>query len=72
VRLYLEKTHHKKRDGGVAQGVGPEFKPQYHKKKKREMKEFLCAWYWGLNSGPAHLLLELYLSPVFILYKSYL
>jgi hypothetical protein len=23
-----------KRAGGVAQGVGPEFKPQYHKKKK--------------------------------------
>jgi hypothetical protein len=24
----------KKGAGGVAQGVGPEFKPQYHKKKK--------------------------------------
>jgi hypothetical protein len=23
-----------KRAGGVAQGVGPEFKPQYHKKRK--------------------------------------
>jgi hypothetical protein len=23
-----------KRDGGVAQGIGPEFKLQYHKKKK--------------------------------------
>jgi hypothetical protein len=23
-----------KRAGGLAQGVGPEFKPQYHKKKK--------------------------------------
>jgi hypothetical protein len=32
----LEKTLHKKRAGGVAQGVGPEFKPQYHKKKKKE------------------------------------
>jgi hypothetical protein len=21
--------------GGVAQGVGPEFKPQYHKRKKK-------------------------------------
>jgi hypothetical protein len=29
---YLEKTHHKDRDDGVAQGVGPEFKPQYLKK----------------------------------------
>jgi hypothetical protein len=27
-RPYLEKTHHKKRAGEVAQGVGPEFKPQ--------------------------------------------
>jgi hypothetical protein len=30
VRPYLEKTHHgKKRAGGVAQCIGPEFKPQY-------------------------------------------
>jgi hypothetical protein len=31
----LKKINHKKRGraGGVAQGVGPEFKPQYHKKK---------------------------------------
>jgi hypothetical protein len=29
-----QKTYHKKRAGGVAQGVGPEFKPQYCKKKK--------------------------------------
>jgi hypothetical protein len=35
-RPYLEKTHHIKRSGRVAQGVGPEFKPQYHKKKKKE------------------------------------
>jgi hypothetical protein len=28
-RPYLKKTHHKKWAGGVAQGVGPEFKPQY-------------------------------------------
>jgi hypothetical protein len=25
-----------KRDDGVAQGIGPEFKPQYHKKKKKK------------------------------------
>jgi hypothetical protein len=25
----------KKRAGGLAQGTGPEFKPQYHKKKKK-------------------------------------
>jgi hypothetical protein len=29
----LKKNHHKKRAGGVAQGVGPEFKPQCHTKK---------------------------------------
>jgi hypothetical protein len=29
----------KLRTGGVAQGVGPECKPQYHKKKERERKE---------------------------------
>jgi hypothetical protein len=28
--------HHKKRTGGVAQVVGPDFEPQYHKKKKKE------------------------------------
>jgi hypothetical protein len=26
MRSYLEKTHHKKRAGGMAQGVGSEFK----------------------------------------------
>jgi hypothetical protein len=29
-----QKTFHKNRAGGMAQGEGPEFKPQYHKKKK--------------------------------------
>jgi hypothetical protein len=28
-RTYLEKNPSQKRAGGVAQGVGPEFKPQY-------------------------------------------
>jgi hypothetical protein len=27
---------HRKRAGGVAQGVGPEFKPQYFKKRKSQ------------------------------------
>jgi hypothetical protein len=35
-RHILKKTLHKKRAGGVAQGVGPEFKPQYGKKKKKK------------------------------------
>jgi hypothetical protein len=38
MRPYLKKTLHKKdRSGGVAQGEGPEFKPQYHKKKKKSI-----------------------------------
>jgi hypothetical protein len=32
VRPYLEKSSSQKRVGGVAKGVGPEFKPQYCKK----------------------------------------
>jgi hypothetical protein len=32
--LSRKKTH-QKRAGGVAQGVGPEFKPQYQKKLKK-------------------------------------
>jgi hypothetical protein len=42
----LRKTHHKNRAAGVAQGEGPEFKPQLpphpkkeEKKKKVEEKE---------------------------------
>jgi hypothetical protein len=35
----LKKTHHKKRAGGVAQGEGPEFKPQYCKKTKTRPKQ---------------------------------
>jgi hypothetical protein len=35
MRPYLKKkTLHKNRAGGMAQGVGPEFKPQYHKINK--------------------------------------
>jgi hypothetical protein len=32
---YLKKTLHKNRAGGVVQGEGPKFKPQYQKKKKK-------------------------------------
>jgi hypothetical protein len=32
--LSQKKKNHKKRDGGMAQGVGPEFKPQCHQKNK--------------------------------------
>jgi hypothetical protein len=33
--LLSQKQPSQKRDGGVAQGVGPGFKPEYHKKKKK-------------------------------------
>jgi hypothetical protein len=40
VKLYLEKTHHKKGLVRVAQGIGPKFKPQHHtKKRKKERKK---------------------------------
>jgi hypothetical protein len=39
VRPYLKKTHHKKRAGGVAQGVGLEFNPHLKKKKKNQNTE---------------------------------
>jgi hypothetical protein len=36
VRPYLEKKKKsQKRAGGMVQGVGPEFKLQYHKKKEK-------------------------------------
>jgi hypothetical protein len=61
VRPYLEKTlplHPKKKKnaGEVAQGEGPEFKPQYRKKKKEDsphgvllasiVHPFLPGWQW--------------------------
>jgi hypothetical protein len=33
IRPYLEKHTSQKSTGGAAQGVGPDFKPQYHEKK---------------------------------------
>jgi hypothetical protein len=33
MKLYL-KNHSQKSAGGVTQGIGPEFKSQYHKKKE--------------------------------------
>jgi hypothetical protein len=40
----LEKTHHRKRAGGVAQGVGPKFKLQ-HRKKKKKFCEGKSQWF---------------------------
>jgi hypothetical protein len=33
------KNPSQKRAGGVAEGVGPEFKPQYHKKQNKVHSE---------------------------------
>jgi hypothetical protein len=45
-----------KRAGGVAQGVGPEFKPQNHKKHKTKQKKHLerrrCSLCFWLPLGP--------------------
>jgi hypothetical protein len=35
-----KKKTHKKRTGGVAQGVGPECKPQYWEKEKKKLAVF--------------------------------
>jgi hypothetical protein len=37
-RPFLEKNPSQKRDGGMAQGVGLEVKPQYCKRKKKKYK----------------------------------
>jgi hypothetical protein len=38
-----QKTLHKNRIGGVAQGEGPEFKPQYHTHTKKSNTGFTRA-----------------------------
>jgi hypothetical protein len=38
-RNLSQKTLHKNRAGGVAQGEGPEFKPQYYQKTKKKKLE---------------------------------
>jgi hypothetical protein len=38
MKPHLEKIHHIKRAGGVAQGVDHEFKPQNHKKNRKKKK----------------------------------
>jgi hypothetical protein len=37
--ILKKKNPSHKRASGKAQGEGPEFKPQYHKKKKKERKK---------------------------------
>jgi hypothetical protein len=50
MRPYLSKLPNIKTAGGVAQGVGSEFKPQYCKKRKEKKTERL--------EGPVRLPLE--------------
>jgi hypothetical protein len=44
--LSRKKKPSPKKAGRVAQGVGPEFQPQYHKKEKERKKE-IRAWRHG-------------------------
>jgi hypothetical protein len=37
-----QKTLYKNKAGVVTQGIGPEFKPQYCKKKKKKKGELSC------------------------------
>jgi hypothetical protein len=48
MRSYLKTTLHQKKAGEVAQGIGPEFKPQYfpHKIDKR-MNTYYVHHKWG-------------------------
>jgi hypothetical protein len=39
MRSHLKKHPSQKRAGRVTQGVGPELKPQYHKKKEKKRKK---------------------------------
>jgi hypothetical protein len=39
LKTLSQKNLHKNRADGVAQGVGPEFKPKYFRKKKRKKKK---------------------------------
>jgi hypothetical protein len=55
----LKKTHHKKRAGGVAQGIDPELKHQYYKKKKKKSS-------WRLSRS---LIEEPHASSILITYR---
>jgi hypothetical protein len=51
------QTHHEKRDGGVAQRAGPEFKPQYCPPPKKSINT--CAKSPGLLSHHTYIQLPL-------------
>jgi hypothetical protein len=57
VRSYLQKNpSQKNRAGGVAQGEGPEFKPQYHKKPKPNQSKKTLSHTQALTPHNKHVL----------------
>jgi hypothetical protein len=48
VRPFFEKTLHKNKAGGVAQGEDPEFKLEYHLDKKRMDRNGISSQKWNL------------------------
>jgi hypothetical protein len=44
-RPYLEKKTSQKRAGGIARGIGPEFKPQYHTHTHTHTQ----SWFWQVK-----------------------
>jgi hypothetical protein len=53
----ISKKPSQKRAGGVAQDESPEFKSQYHKKKKKQTYKgmrivFVSVWYTNLSNHP--------------------
>jgi hypothetical protein len=57
----ISKSLHKNNSGGVAQGEGPEFKPQYHTQKKN-IYMYICIY----------LYIYTYICNYIIFYKSYI
>jgi hypothetical protein len=51
VRPYLEKILHRKRAGGMAQDVGPEFKPQCWEEKKKKKNHRVTAGFSPYHLG---------------------
>jgi hypothetical protein len=46
-----KKKHHKKRTGGVAQGLGPEFKPQLKKKSQSQVEGLMGEEIFSFSAG---------------------
>jgi hypothetical protein len=62
------KIPSQKMAGGVAQGVGPEFKPQNHKKGKKEMEPELRFHFWKVLWYSFGLFIILYNTALFYSY----